>query len=142
MKKFLFEKAGRWKIGPYILVMSILLFGMVACAPSTPPKDPFAYTAYTGLSTGLESYKVIKNTFTDLRAQGLVKDETWAEFDRLANIFVDKHKEASKAMADYKRGLGPQTAADLAVKALETALEELKKYYRDKIPPEQQNPLF
>jgi len=120
----------------------MILVGVWACAPPAPPKDPFAYTAYTGLSTSAESFKVIKNGFTDLRAQGLIKDETWAEFDRLGNIFVDKHQAASKALADYKRGLGPQTAADLAVKALETALGELKKYYLAKIPQEQQKPLF
>ena len=137
-----FRVPGSGLKGVIATAIILILAGVWACAPPTPPKDPFAYTAYTGLSTSAESYKVVKNGFTDLRAQGLIKDETWAEFDRLANQFVDAHQKASKAMADYKRGLGPQTAADLAVKGLDTALTELKKYYLAKIPPAQQKPLF
>jgi hypothetical protein len=143
MKMFRFAKAARSGIGPYIvLVMILTLVGMIGCAPPAASKDPFASTAYGVLGSSAISYKVIKDTFTDMRAQGLVKDETWAEFDILANEFIDQHAKAARAMADYKRGVGPQSAADLAVAGMKTAIEQLKKYYLDKIPKEQQKPLF
>jgi hypothetical protein len=131
------------RIWPYILVMSILLFGMVACAPRVKaPDDPFAYSAYQFLSTSATTYKTINGTFTEFRSAGLISDAGWAEYEKVGNKFIDEHQALSKAMAEYKRGEKPQSAVELVQKALQKVLAELKEYYLSKIPKEQQKPLF
>jgi hypothetical protein len=127
-----------------IIVASIVaLLGMVACAgPAKAPDDPFAYGVYRFLSTSTTSYKTINGTFTEFRSAGLISDAGWAEYEKIGNKFVDEHQALSRAMAEYKRGEKPQSAVELVQKALRKALAELKEYYLNKIPKDQQKPLF
>ncbi len=129
---------------PYIVLAGLVaLVGMVGCAgQQKAPDDPFAYGVYGVLNTSMAAYGVINNTFTDFRAQYLISDQGWAEYEEIANKFIDEHQALSKAMAAYKRGEKPQSAVELVQKAMQKALEELKKYYADKIPKEKQKPLF
>jgi hypothetical protein len=129
----------------YITLGAVILalLGMVACAPRVKaPDDPFAYGVYRFLSTSNTSYKTINGTFTEFRSAGLISDAGWAEYEKIGNKFVDEHQALSRAMAEYKRGEKPQSAVELVQKALQKALAELKEYYLNKIPKEQQKPLF
>ena len=129
----------------YIALWAVILalLGMVACAgPAKAPDDPFAYGVYRFLSTSTTSYKTINGTFTEFRSAGLISDAGWAEYEKVGNKFVDEHQALSRAMAEYKRGEKPQSAVELVQKALQKALAELKEYYLNKIPKEQQKPLF
>jgi hypothetical protein len=129
----------------YIALVTVILAlaGMFACAgPAKAPDDPFAYGAYQFLSTSSVSYKTINGAFTEFRSAGLISDSGWAEYEKIGNKFVDEHQALSKAMAEYKRGEKPQSAVELVQKALRKALAELKEYYLNKIPKEQQKPLF
>jgi len=127
-----------------IIVASIVaLLGMVACAgPAKAPDDPFAYGVYRFLSTSTTSYKTINGTFTEFRSAGLISDAGWAEYEKVGNKFVDEHQALSWAMVQYKRGERPQSEVELVQKALQKVLAELKEYYLNKIPKDQQKPLF
>lgn len=129
---------------PYLhLGILFALIGTAGCGGlQKAPDDPFAYGVYGTLSTAAESYKVINGTFTDLRAARLISDAGWAEYEKIANRFIDEHQALSRAMAAYKRGERSQAAVELAQKAMLKALEELKTYYSAKVPAEKQKPLF
>jgi hypothetical protein len=113
----------------------------VACA-GLQPKDPFAYGAYGTLATSLASYKVVLDVFTNLRAVGQVSDEKWVQFSKLANTFLDRHLEADKAMSDYTKGVKSQAQADIVMKLVNSALNELTVYYQNQIPKDKQRPLI
>lgn len=126
----------------WIPVVALILGLMAGCAAFQQSKDPFAYSMQGTLSTTLGTYKLINNTFTDLRAQGLITDEGWTSFSAKANKFIDEHIKVSKAMAAYKRGEGTQSAVDVAAGLMQEALKELRDYYLSTIPKDKQQPLF
>ena len=128
-------------------VIALAIIGMLAfswgCAmPAKAPDDPFAYAIYQFLSTSAVSYKTINGTFTEFRSAGLISDAGWAEYAKVGNKFVDEHQALSWAMVQYKRGERPQSEVELVQKALQKVLAELKEYYLNKIPKDQQKPLF
>ena len=125
-----------------IAIIGMLAFSCGCAGPAKAPDDPFAYGVYRFLSTSTTSYKTINGTFTEFRSAGLISDAGWAEYEKIGNKFVDEHQALSLAMAEYKRGEKPQSAIELVQKALQKALAELKEYYLNKIPKEQQKPLF
>jgi hypothetical protein len=119
-----------------LLSLCLILVFMAGCTAT------FTQVMYREQATSLSSYKVINNTLTDMRANGLVSDEGWKQYSTYANRFLDAHRDVSKAMAEYKRGQTPQSAVELAQKFMLMALEELKKYYFKTVPADQQKPLF
>uniref|UniRef100_A0A6M3INX6 Uncharacterized protein n=1 Tax=viral metagenome TaxID=1070528 RepID=A0A6M3INX6_9ZZZZ len=123
-----------------IFIMALILGLMFGCAANV--KDQFAYGTQGTLSTTLGTYKLINNTFTDLRVQGLITDEGWAQYDKMANKFLDEHIKVSKAMAAYKRGETTASAVDVAIGLMQEALRELRSYYISTIPKDKQQPLF
>jgi hypothetical protein len=121
----------------------IFLVGCIAsCALTQKITDPFAYASYGTLSTTLSTYKIINRVFTGLRASKEVSDQKWADFEKLANKFLDEHISASKTMADYKRGIVSQNSADAAIKLLDVALQKLEDYYNAQIPEGKREPLI
>lgn len=114
----------------------ILIAFAVGCAAS------FTQIMYRSQATSLSTYKIINDTITDMRAFGLVSDEGWVQYAKLANNFLDRHKEVSLVMVAYKRGESPQNAVELAQRVMLVALDALKKHYIKIVPPDQQKPLF
>lgn len=119
-----------------IALFGLALVLLIGCAAS------FTQIVYREQTTSLSSYKMINDTLTDLRANGLITDQGWIDYSILANKFLDAHKNISTAMAEYKRGQTPQGAVELAQRAMLYALDQLKKYYISKVPKDQQKPLF
>lgn len=119
-----------------LLAGVLILAFLVACGAT------FTQIVYREQTTSLSTYKMINDTLTDMRANGLVSDQGWVQYSTLANKFLDTHRDLSKAMAAYKRGQATQTQVELIQKAMLFALNQLKDYYFKQVPSEKQKPLF
>lgn len=137
------KKKGKGKKCYLPILTVILALSLASCATlSKQPDDPFAYNAYGIISTAVSTVDLIDSVFYSLRASREVSDSAWATYEKVANKAIDNISAASRAMALYKRGGTTKELAELAVKALTVALNDLEAYYMSQIPESKRKPLI
>ena len=121
------------KVG-FLLLAVVFLAGCGLVSTTKPPDDPYAYSAYGALVTAMTVRDMAMDFVGGLYKVKQVSEEKWKAINALDDKFLDSYIKAAKAISDYKKGLITIDMADLAMKAMQKTLDELKEYYAKQIP--------
>ncbi len=117
-----------------LLVGLIGVLVLLGCAgmQTAPPKDPFLTASYRALNAMDVAYDTAWSGFVNLYYDGLVKEETFQEGLKLARKYYAAWKKASLYLGNYADGKVAAEGFEDLRKAAQTALEEMKKYIKEK----------